>query len=78
MHAEKNSDRKLSTGCLGTLLSDLDQCCQLGPGLPQLLGFGKDVPARWNVLESEGETRVRELSSRGEQELGVGQQEVQL
>lgn len=60
------------------LLSDLDQCCQLRPGLPELLSLREDIPAGWTRLEPEGEAAVRELASGGQQELGVRQQEVHL
>lgn len=60
------------------LLADLDQSCQLGPGLPELLSLGEDVPAGQSRLEPEGEAAVGEFASGGEQELGVRQQQVHL
>lgn len=63
---------------LNVLLSDLDQRCEIGPGLPELLSLGEDVPAGRTGLEAKGETGVGELGSGGEQEPGVRKQEVHL
>lgn len=60
------------------MLSDLDQQCQLGPGLPELLSLGEDVPAGRISLVAKSKAGVRELSSGGEQKLRVRQQEVHL
>lgn len=60
------------------LLSDLDQHFQLGPGLPELVGLGEDVPAGRTSLEAEGEAGVGEVSLGGEQKLRVWHQEVHL
>lgn len=61
-----------------TLLSDLNQRRQLGPGLPKLLGLREDVPPGRTSLEAEREAGVRELGLGGEQELGVRHQEIRL
>ena len=58
------------------LPSDLDQCHQLIPGLPELLSLREDVPAGRARPEPEGEAAVGELALGGWQELGVRQQEV--
>lgn len=60
------------------LPSDLDQRCQLSPGLLELLSLREDVPVGQTRLELEGKAGVRELSSGREQELRVRQQEVHL
>lgn len=68
----------LLLGLLAThvLLSDLDQQCQVGPGLPKLFYVGEDVPPGQTSLEAEGKTGVRELGMGGEMKLGVRHQEI--
>ena len=60
------------------LLPDLDQHFQLGPGLPELVGLGEDVPAGRTSLEAKGKAGVGEVGLGGEQKLRVWHQEVHL